>query len=299
MRNKIFALFAAFGATTIYGLNHTIAKVVMPDYVGAFGFIMLRVVGASILFWIVSLFLPNEKIDKKDYSRIIGVAFLGMCINMLMFFKGLELSTPINSGVIVTLTPIIILILSAIFLNESLNFPKISGIIIGFTGATILIIYGNQSIVINAPNIPLGNILLLGNSISYGAYLVFVKKLTEKYQTVTIMKWMFLVGSFMTFPVTYPDFIEISWNNMPFFALWRIGFVVICTTFLTYFLNVYALKTLAPTTIGAFTYLQPIITIIYAVLTGNDTLDWVKITACILVFFGVYLVSFKRKIIKA
>ena len=153
MRNKIFALFAAFGATTIYGLNHTIAKVVMPDYVGAFGFIMLRVVGASILFWTVSLFLPNEKIDKKDYSRIIGVAFLGMCINMLMFFKGLELSTPINSGVIVTLTPIIILILSAIFLNESLNFPKISGIIIGFTGATILIIYGNQSIVINAPNI--------------------------------------------------------------------------------------------------------------------------------------------------
>ena len=86
---------------------------------------------------------------------------------------------------------------------------------------------------------------------------------------------------------------------MPFFALWRIGFVVICTTFLTYFLNVYALKTLPPTTIGAFAYLQPIITIIYAVLTGNDTLDWVKITACILVFFGVYLVSFKRKIIKA
>ena len=166
MRNKIFALLAAFAATTIYGLNHTIAKVVMPDYVGAFGFIMLRVVGASILFWTVSLFLPNEKIDKKDYYRIIGVAFLGMCINMLMFFKGLELSTPINSGVIVTLTPIIILILSALFLNENLNFPKISGIAIGFLGAVILIIYGNQSIVINAPNVPLGNILLLGNSIS-------------------------------------------------------------------------------------------------------------------------------------
>jgi len=293
MRNKIFALFAAFGATTIYGLNHTIAKVVMPDYVGAFGFIMLRVVGASLLFWTLSLFLPNEKIDRKDYSRIIGVAFLGMCINMLMFFKGLELSTPINSGVIVTLTPIIILILSSIFLNESLNLPKISGIAIGFAGAVVLIIYGNQSI-INAPNVSLGNILLLGNSISYGAYLVFIKKLTKKYHTVTIMKWMFLVGSFMTFPVTYSDFIEISWHNMPFYALWRIGFVVVCTTFLTYFLNVYALKTLPATTIGAFAYLQPIITIIYAVLTKNDTLDWVKSFACGLVFFGVYLVSMKK-----
>ena len=151
MRNKIFALLAAFGAATIYGLNHTIAKVVMPDYVGAFGFIMLRIVGASILFWTVSLFLPNEKIDRKDYSRIIGVAFLGMCINMLMFFKGLELSTPINSGIIATLIPIIILILSSIFLNESLNFSKISGIAIGFAGAIILIIYGNQTIVIKNP----------------------------------------------------------------------------------------------------------------------------------------------------
>ncbi len=298
MKNRIFALFAAFGATTIYGLNHTIAKVVMPDYVGAFGFIMLRVVGASILFWTVSVFLPNEKIDQKDYSRIVGVSFLGMCINMLMFFKGLELSTPINSGVIVTLTPIIILILSSIFLKESLNLLKILGILMGFAGAIVLIIYGNKSIVINAPNVSLGNILLLGNSISYGAYLVFIKKLTEKYHTVTIMKWMFLVGSFMTFPVTFSDFMEISWHNLPFYAIWRIGFVVICTTFLTYFLNVYALKTLPATTIGAFAYLQPIITIIYAILTGNDTLDWVKSLACGLVFFGVYLVSMKKKEIK-
>ena len=295
MNNRILALLAALGATTIYGMNHTIAKVVMPQYIGAFGFIMLRVVGASILFWLVSLFTPKEKIERKDYFRIFGAALLGMCINMLMFFKGLQLSTPINSGVIVTLTPIIILILSAFFLKEKLTSMKFLGITLGFAGALLLILYSNPSQVSNAPNVPLGNTMMLINSISFAAYLVLVKPLTKKYSTVTLMKWMFLLGVIMTFPITYPEASVVSWSTLPFEALWRMGFVIVGTTFLTYMLNVYALKTLSATTIGAFTYLQPLITIVYAVVTGNDVLDGVKISACLLVFLGVYLVSKKIK----
>tara|TARA_S200000501_G_scaffold357190_1_gene380610 strand:+ start:2047 stop:2958 length:912 start_codon:yes stop_codon:yes gene_type:complete len=294
MDNRILALIAAFGATTIYGMNHTIAKVVMPHYIGPFGFIMLRVVGACILFWLVSFFIPKETIEKKDFFKIAITAFFGMCINMLMFFKGLQLSTPINSGVIVTLTPIIILVLSAIFLKERLTLLKVLGIILGFIGAILLIIYGNTIKAINAPNVSLGNIMLLINAISFGTYLVMVKSLTKKYSTVTLMKWMFLLGVFYTFPFTINEFMEVSWNSLPFEAIWRMSFVVLGTTFLTYMLNVYALKTLPATTIGAFTYLQPIITIVYAVITGNDILDSVKILACGLVFLGVYLVSKKR-----
>jgi drug/metabolite transporter (DMT)-like permease len=267
----------------------------MPHYIGPFGFIMLRVVGASVLFWTISLFVPKETIERKDYLRIAGAAFLGMCINMLMFFKGLQLSTPINSGVIVTLTPIIILILSAFFLKEKLTLFKFLGIVLGFTGAIILILYGNTTQVLNAPNIPLGNTMLLINATSFGAYLVMVKPLTKKYSTITLMKWMFLIGIFYTFPVTYSEFSEVSWTTLPFEAIWRMGFVVVGTTFMTYMLNVYALKTLPPTAIGAFTYLQPLITILYAVITGNDILDGVKILACLLVFVGVYLVSKKGK----
>ena len=295
MNNRILALLAAFSATTIYGLNHTIAKVIMPHYIGAFGFIMLRVVGAAILFWILSLFIPNEKIERKDYYRIFFGALLGMCINMLMFFKGLQLSTPINSGVIVTLTPIIILILSAFFLKEKLTKMKLLGITIGFSGALLLILSGNTSQVVNAPNVSLGNSMMLINSICYGSYLVIVKPLTKKYNIITLMKWMFLLGIFMTSPITYSEFSEVSWNTLPFEAIWRMAFVIIGTTFLTYLFNVYALKTLPATTIGAFTYLQPLITILYAVITGNDILDGIKISACLLVFFGVYLVSKKVK----
>ena len=296
MKSRALALLAAFGATAIYGMNHTIAKVVMPHYIAPFGFIMLRVVGACILFWLVGFFIPKETIERKDFLRIAFTALFGMCINMLMFFKGLQLSTPINSGVIVTLTPIIILILSAFFLKEKLTQFKFLGIVLGFIGALLLILYGNSTKVINAPDISLGNTMLLVNAVSFGAYLVMVKPLTKKYSTVTLMKWMFLLGVIYTFPFTITEFIEVSWKTLPFEAIWRIGFVVVGTTFLTYMFNVYALKTLPATTIGAFTYLQPIITIVYAVITGNDILDGVKILACLLVFLGVYLVSKKVKV---
>ena len=296
MKSRALALLAAFGATAIYGMNHTIAKVVMPHYIAPFGFIMLRVVGACILFWLVSFFIPKEAIERKDFLRIAFTALFGMCINMLMFFKGLQLSTPINSGVIVTLTPIIILILSAFFLKEKLTRFKFLGIVLGFIGALLLILYGSSTKVINAPDISLGNTMLLINAVSFGAYLVMVKPLTKKYSTVTLMKWMFLLGVIYTFPFTITEFIEVSWKTLPFEAIWRIGFVVVGTTFLTYMFNVYALKTLPANTIGAFTYLQPIITIVYAVITGNDILDGVKILACLLVFLGVYLVSKKVKV---
>ncbi len=121
-KNKLIALISAFIATTIYGLNHTIAKVIMPDYIGAFGLVQLRLIGAGFIFFIVSFLAPKQKIDTADYLRLFFAALLGMCINMLMFLKGLELSTPINSSVMITLTPVMVLVLSYIFLKECINY---------------------------------------------------------------------------------------------------------------------------------------------------------------------------------
>ena len=299
MNSRNLALLAALGATIIYGLNHTVAKVVMPYHIGAFGFIMLRVLGASILFWMVSPFFPKEQVSKKDFKRLFVAALFGMCINMLMFFKGLELSTPINSGVIVTLTPIIILILSALFLKERLTRLKVIGIVLGFIGALALIFNNTPNQTPNAPNIPIGNIMLLINATCFGTYLVIIKPLTQKYHTVTLMKWIFPIGIVLTFPVTIKEFLAVDWPNLPFDAIWRMGYVVLGTTFCSYFLNVFALKTLNVTTIGAFTYIQPLLAILYALFTGNDQLDLIKISACFIVFIGVYLVSKKttKKII--
>jgi len=293
-KNKILALIAALTATTIYGLNHTIAKVVMPHHIGAFGFIQLRLMGAGFIFLIISFFVPKQKIDTADYLRLFFAALLGMCINMLMFFKGLELSTPINSSVIITLTPLMVLVLSYIFLKEKMGVLKLGGILIGFAGAVILTFYGKK-VSANAPNIMLGNIMFLINASAFAGYLVLSKPLTQKYHTLVIMKWMFLIGIILSFPITQAEFRAVEWTLLPFDAIWRMSFVVIGTTFLTYLLNMYALKTLPASTIGAFIYLQPLIAIIYAIISGNDTLDLVKIIAMLLVFSGVALATSKMK----
>ena len=292
MNKKNIALFCAFTATTIYGLNHTIAKEIMPKYIEAFGLVQLRLLGAGLVFWIFSLFIPKERIQKKDFKRIILASFFGMSFNMLMFIKGLSLSTPINSGILVTLTPVIILVLSAILLNEKITILKLCGIVLGFSGSIILIYNGGEFIK-NAPNIALGNFMLLVNSISYGTYLVIIKPLIIKYNIITLMKWMFLIGFVISIPFTLSEFSSVNWKSLPFNAIWRMVFVVLGTTFLTYLLNSFALKNIQPTTIGVFVYLQPIIAIFYSSITGNDKLDITKILASILVFSGIYLVTKK------
>ena len=294
MNKRYLALIAAFLATSIYGINHTLAKEVMPVYIGSSGFIMLRLLGASLIFWLIGLFTPNEKIEKKDFLKILLAAILGMCINMLAFFRGLELSTPINSGIIITLSPVLVLILSYFVLKEKITTKKIIGILIGFAGAVFLILNSSKT-GINAPNIPLGNSFFLLNASAYAGYLIVIKPLTNKYNIFTLMKWLFLIGLILSTPITFNQFVEVNWTELPWFAIWRMAYVVIGTTFLTYLFNVYALKTLSPTTVGSFIYLQPIITIGFALITGNDILDTTKLFSCLLVFIGIYLVSIRNR----
>jgi len=294
MSKRMLAILAAIGASSIYGVNHTIAKDVMPMYIQPFGFILLRVTGAAILFWLISFWGPKEKIENSDWPRIFGCAVFGMVINMLFFFKGLSLSTPINSSVIVTLSPILVLILAAILIKEKITPLKIVGIIVGLTGALTLILFSNQHTT-NAPNVPLGNVFFIVNACSYGLYLILVKPLTSKYHPFTLMKWLFLISIIINFPITISEFSEVEWTSLPFNAIWKFGFVVLGTTFATYLLNIFALKELSASTISAFIYLQPLIAIIFAVSTGADTLDTVKIIAALLVFGGVYMVTKKAK----
>ena len=294
MNKRYLALIAAFLATTIYGINHTVAKEVMPVYIGSSGFIMLRLLGATLIFWLISLFTPKEKIEKKDFLKILLASILGMCVNMLAFFRGLELSTPINSGIIITLSPVLVLILSYFFLKEKVTVKKIIGILIGFSGAVFLILNSSKT-GINAPNIPLGNSFFLLNASAYAGYLIVIKPLTSKYNIFTLMKWLFLIGLVLSTPITFNQFVEVNWTELPWFAIWRMAYVVIGTTFLTYLFNIYALKTLSPTTVGSFIYLQPIITIGFALITGNDVLDTTKMFSCLLVFIGIYLVSIPNR----
>ena len=292
MNKRTLAILAAFGATLIYGVNHTVAKGVMPLHVKPFGFILLRVSGAAILFWLISFFGPKEKIEKKDWGRLLVCSLLGMSINMLSFFKGLQLSTPINSAVLVTIVPIITVIVSALFLREKITLNKGFGIFLGFVGAVGLILFGAETRQ-NAPNIPLGNFLFIVNAVSYGSYLVMVKKLIEKYHPFTLMKWLFTIAILINLPITLPQIMEIKFSSIPLWAYGSIAFVVIGTTFLTYLFNIFALTQLKASSVGAFVYMQPLVGILFALFAGKDNLSLVKVTAMCFVLVGVYMASKK------
>ena len=265
----------------------------MPDIIQPFGFILLRVSGAALVFWIVSLFFTSEKIERRDWLRFIACAFFGMVLNMLAFFKGLSLSTPINSSVIITLSPVLLLVLSAFILRERITWLKSIGIFLGLGGALILILFGIKEQP-NAPNIPVGNLLFIVNATSYSVYLILVKPLVPKYSSITLMKFLFLFALLINLPIGISEFAEVEWATLPFDAIWKLTFVVICTTVMTYLLNIYALKQLSPSTIGAFIYLQPVIAALFAVLVGADSLTALRIGAAALIFLGVYLSTLKH-----
>lgn len=290
MDTRKLALFAVFLATIIYGINYSIAKDVMPLYIKPFGFIILRVSGALILFWIAGYFVKKERIERKDFKYIFLAALFGASLNMLTFFKGLSLTTPINASVIMVMVPIMVFGLSIIFLKEKLVKHRVLGIVIGFFGAVVLITYGKQQAV-NAPNIMLGNMLIICNATLYAFYLIIVKKLIAKYNPLTFVKWIYFFGLLIVIPFGWNEFLQIEWISMPSIIWSKMLFVVVCTTFLTYLLNLLALTKLKPTTVSAFVYLQPVIATIFALIVESDTLNLVKIAGATLIFGGVYLVS--------
>ncbi len=293
MSKRTWALLAATMVSLIYGVSFTIAKDVMPFYIQPYGFILLRVLGATVLFWLVSFFGPPEKIERRDFPRIIAAAFFGVALNMLTFFKGLSFTSPISSAVIMVTTPIIVLILSAFIMKERMENRKIFGILLGLFGTAFLILYGKS--MGNAPNAPLGNLLVFINAVSYGFYLIIVKKLMDRYNAFTFVKWIYTFGLLMVLPFGWSEYEQIQWHAMPPVILWEIGFVVVFTTFFTYLFNLISMRELKPTTVAVFIYLQPLFATLFAMGLGKDQLTWVKILSAVFIFAGVYLVLQKKK----
>jgi drug/metabolite transporter (DMT)-like permease len=292
MTKRTWALLAATMVSLIYGLSFTIAKDVMPVYVKPFGFILLRVFGATVLFWAVALFGPKERLQLKDFPRIIAAAFFGVALNMLTFFKGLSFTSPISASVIMVTTPIIVLLLSAFIMKERIKARKIVGILLGLLGTGFLILYGKS--VGNASNAMLGNLLVFINAVSYGFYLILVKKLMDKYNAFTFVKWIYTFGLLMVIPFGWTEYQEIQWHQLPVVILWEIGFVVVFTTFFTYLFNLVSMRELKPTTVAVFIYLQPLFATVFAMSLGKDQLTWVKVASAFLIFVGVFLVTKKK-----
>ncbi len=273
----------------IYGLNYIIAKDVMPEYIAPSPFILLRAFGAFVLFSFVSFRYEWERIDYTDIPKLALCGLFGVAMNQLLFFNGLNLTTPINASIIMVLSPILVLLVSAVMAREIITKIKIAGVLIGAFGAVLLVL-SKQTVPVFAPNTGLGNLMVLINAFAYGVYLVLVKPMMSKYKPITVIRWVFGLGFLMVLPFGWSGIFDIQWSLFPPIIWGEVLFVIVCTTFITYLFNVYALKYLNPTAVSAYIYLQPILAAVFAIILGKDLLNTNMIISAVLVFIGVYLV---------
>lgn len=297
MNSNIYkAHLALLGANLIYGANYIIAKGIMPNKINPDAFVFIRLACCVILFWFVKFLFVKERVECKDFLRLALCGLLGAAANMLFFFHGINLTSPVDASIIMTATPVIVLIFSFIILKEPITKNKLVGITIAGIGAVFLILYGNKA----AGNSSfLGNLFVFLNASCYGLYLVIVKTLKKKYNAITIISWMFLFGLLFVIPFTFNDFTNTNFDAFTTNTYFVIGYVVLFTTFFAYLFNVYALNFVTPSVTSSYIYLQPVISFImvsiYAYILMKDEyaqdINLIKILSCIMVIIGVYIVS--------
>ncbi|MDO5978459.1 DMT family transporter [Flavivirga spongiicola] len=296
IKNIYKAHLALLGANIIYGVNYIIAKGIMPNKIGPSAFVFIRLFCASILFWVIKLLFIKEKVERKHMPRIILCGLLGAAANQLLFFSGLNLTSPIDASIIMTSTPVLVLIFSFILLKEKVTSNKLLGSFIAGIGAITLIIYGNNA---GGTSTFLGNLFIFLNASSYGLYLVILKPLMKQYHAITLISWVFLFGFVFMLPFGLPDFILTDFTAFDLNTYLVIGFVVIFTTFFAYLFNIYALNYVSPSVNSSYIYLQPAISFImvsiYAYILMQDQynkdISLIKILSCLMVVAGVYLIS--------
>lgn len=290
---------ALLGANIIYGINYIIAKGIMPHKIGASAFVFLRILGAGLLFWLIKSFI-KEKVAKKDLKLLVLCGLLGVAANQLLFFHGLNLTSPIDASIIITAVPLLVIIFSFFLLKEKITSNKVLGVTLGGVGAIVLIWYGRSA---EGTSSLLGNVFIFINACSYGLYLVLVKPLMKKYNTITVISWVFFFGFVFMFPFGIGDILNTNFEAFTLNTYLTVTFVVFGTTFLAYLLNIYALNNVSPSVNGSYIYLQPAISFImvsiYAYWLGHEQykedIHWIKIVSCFLVFSGVFLIGRSQK----
>ena len=288
---------ACFGAYAIFGFNIISCKnIALDGNVTPMALFCLRSFGATVLFWIWSLFTaPREQIERKDLWKVAVASFLGLFMTQLSFLFAITKTTAIDASIMSTLSPIMTLVISAIVIHERITWSGIAGIALSLVGVLILI-FNCVSIRSGADSTSIWGLLgMVVNTLSFASYVGIFKPLIQKYSVVTFMKWMFLFSSLMALPFSFGAFGASNLAAVPMGVVWQILFVVVGATFIAYFLIPIGQKRLRPVVVCMYTYVQPVIAMVIALALGIDHLTLLKVVASILVFTGVGLVNFVPK----
>lgn len=276
---------------SVFGLNIPINKYLYSSgLLSPMAVTCLRMTFATIAFWLVSLFMPKEKVERKDMLILLVGGLCGMLMNQGLFAYGLGKTSPVDASIITTSGPLFAMVIAAIVLKEPITLQKIGGVIIGGMGAVVLV-YSSVQVVNQAPS-AVGNLSILCAQCFYATYLVITRPLSAKYSSITMMKWMFLFSALFILPISYQDVLNAhifkQSDVTPYFL---IAFTLLGATFFTYMMIPHAQKRIRPTTISMYNNMQPLIASVVAICMGMDKFTVEKLVAAILIFGGVYLVT--------
>lgn len=292
MNTQVKVHLALFAVSLIYAATFTVAKLAMPTYVKPFAFILMRVSVATVCIYLFHRkFVKGAIKDKSDLGPLLISAIFGVAGNMLLFFKGLSITSPINASVLMLNTPIFVLLFASIMLREKLGLAKIAGILIAGFGALMLM--GGSKFQFNKETV-WGDVFVTLNAIIYAFYLVYAKRLMQKYHPLTVTLYSFFFGFFLVLPFGLNQAMEIDFAELPLTIWGAIAFVTVGATFLTYVFNAYALKHASSSLVGSYIYLQPVLATLIAIGSGKDFLSLEKLISMLIVFAGVFFAAYKR-----
>jgi drug/metabolite transporter (DMT)-like permease len=278
-----------FLANIFFGLNTTISRTLIPVILSPYTLTFFRIAGAAVLFWIASGFVKREWVPSKDLVKLFFASILALVVNQLPFIVGLSMTSPIDASIVVAMMPIVTMVFATIILKEQITALKIIGILVGGSGALMLVL--NSATVSSSNSNVWGNLLVFVGVISFSLYLTLFKKLISKYSPITIMKWMFLFGSILSYPFCHSSLVQTNFVQLGISTYLSVAYVVVVATFISYSLIAVAQKVLSPTTFSMYNYVQPVVASLVAVLIGIDRFGIQKAICALLVFSGVYIVT--------
>ncbi|MDE6065418.1 MAG: DMT family transporter [Duncaniella sp.] len=285
---------AMLGANTMWGLMAPVAKMVMAaGLVSPLLMTNFRIVGAALLFWTASLFVPDEKVPPRDLLLLAGAAMLGILFNQGCYVFGVGYTSPGEASIITTTMPIWVMLLAAVILGEPITLKKVGGIVLGASGALILVL-GSVGSGARGDNPVLGDLLVLTAQLSYALYLTFYRNFIRKYSVVTLMKWMFTFAAIALLPVSSGQLMSADWSEFTMREIAGVGYVVFFATFIAYICIMIGQKNLRPTLVGMYNYVQPIVASCVGMWLGLDSFNVSKVIAVALIFSGVFLVTISK-----
>lgn len=295
-RSVLSGHIACFMAYAIFGVNIIVCKDLTGGHlISPIAIFTLRSLGAGLLFWILSLFFPYEKVEKRDYLKIFAAAFLGYFVTQLTFLMAIPDVTPMHCSIISSMSPIYTMFIAAIVLKEPLSWQKAGGVVLSLCGILFLI-FSNAAGASGVSESKLSGIFLMFlNSLSFSLYLGIFKPVIAKYSVVTFMKWIFLFSALMSLPLSFREVFSFEWTRIPAVQMWELGYLIVFATFMSYFLIPFGQKRIRPTLVSMYSYIQPIIATVISIILAMDILTWQKVLAAFMVFAGVFVVSRSRK----